>query len=108
MSLIVKLVSAPVKLNPGGVYHTPTLLPWVGQVATEITPAAAGMVLRQIWPWPRFASISVLGQLMSAAEAMPWLTARGASLCVASHHSANRSEERRVGKECRSRWAPSH
>src|SRR2546430_7349272 len=24
------------------------------------------------------------------------------------HHAANRSEERRVGKECRSRWSPDH
>src|SRR2546428_12275787 len=25
-----------------------------------------------------------------------------------SHHPGGRSEERRVGKECRSRWAPDH
>ena len=26
----------------------------------------------------------------------------------ALHHIPNRSEERRVGKECRSRWSPYH
>ena len=27
---------------------------------------------------------------------------------TASAYAANRSEERRVGKECRSRWSPYH
>src|SRR3712207_9144398 len=27
---------------------------------------------------------------------------------IARHHVAGRSEERRVGKECRSRWSPYH
>ena len=27
---------------------------------------------------------------------------------IAAIHSASRSEERRVGKECRSRWSPYH
>src|SRR5438105_6108459 len=27
---------------------------------------------------------------------------------VADHHALGRSEERRVGKECRSRWSPYH
>ena len=27
---------------------------------------------------------------------------------IASGHAYNRSEERRVGKECRSRWSPYH
>ena len=28
--------------------------------------------------------------------------------CTASEENAERSEERRVGKECRSRWSPYH
>src|SRR5260370_37981054 len=28
--------------------------------------------------------------------------------CCCSNSAANRSEERRVGKECRSRWSPYH
>ena len=29
-------------------------------------------------------------------------------LQISAHHRAERSEERRVGKECRSRWSPYH
>ena len=36
-------------------------------------------------------------------EWFPWLTNRVVHLCV-----GHRSEERRVGKECRSRWSPYH
>src|SRR2546429_4579933 len=36
-------------------------------------------------------------------ERVPWLRARSAMECW-----LNRSEERRVGKECRSRWSPYH
>ena len=35
------------------------------------------------------------------------LAAAGAKVVVTSRH-AERSEERRVGKECRSRWSPYH
>ena len=34
--------------------------------------------------------------------------ARGAGARVAVLEQAERSEERRVGKECRSRWSPYH
>ena len=30
------------------------------------------------------------------------------NLSVGTNNNANRSEERRVGKECRSRWSPYH
>ena len=33
---------------------------------------------------------------------------RGADLVIARNYIAERSEERRVGKECRSRWSPYH
>ena len=29
-------------------------------------------------------------------------------LCLQAEETLNRSEERRVGKECRSRWSPYH
>ena len=32
----------------------------------------------------------------------------GADVAGCSRKAANRSEERRVGKECRSRWSPYH
>src|SRR2546422_10559281 len=35
-------------------------------------------------------------------------TVRPASSAASANLSANRSEERRVGKECRSRWSPYH
>src|SRR5690348_17430467 len=39
----------------------------------------------------------------SRLRAISWLTPHIANAAV---HTANRSEERRVGKECRSRWSP--
>ena len=30
------------------------------------------------------------------------------AVILAANHLSNRSEERRVGKECRSRWSPYH
>ena len=35
-------------------------------------------------------------------------TDRIADTCSSYHQRMNRSEERRVGKECRSRWSPYH
>src|SRR5438093_12337328 len=45
------------------------------------------------------------------APASPWvrsLAARAAWSCSALPPTGRRSEERRVGKECRSRWSPEH
>src|SRR5688572_31543381 len=33
---------------------------------------------------------------------------RSPPACTGTHQRRNRSEERRVGKECRSRWSPYH
>src|SRR5689334_24652322 len=35
-------------------------------------------------------------------------TAHDATKCLKTHNRQTRSEERRVGKECRSRWSPYH
>ena len=43
----------------------------------------------------------ILVQNYTVAMAGAWLTLDGT-------HDARRSEERRVGKECRSRWSPYH
>src|SRR2546430_5666232 len=40
------------------------------------------------------------------AHALPWVLAEEAHADV--EYGAARSEERRVGKECRSRWSPYH
>src|SRR5574341_1276358 len=48
---------------------------------------------------------------MPMAETMPlppWLMAMGNSRLILSESGGARSEERRVGKECRSRWSPYH
>src|SRR3712207_9133391 len=49
---------------------------------------------------------SVLGDLVSAGlgvQGMSWVTSP-----AATELEQHRSEERRVGKECRSRWSPYH
>src|SRR3989449_11761455 len=43
-----------------------------------------------------------------AANARTKLESKGIDLLVANDVSQQRSEERRVGKECRSRWSPYH
>ena len=58
-----------------------------------------------------------LGVVGIIYESRPNVTAEAASLCLKSGNAAilrggseaiHRSEERRVGKECRSRWSPYH
>src|SRR2546430_8106826 len=42
------------------------------------------------------------------AATRPRKTKRGGARSAVMRPAANRSEERRVGKECRSRWSPYH
>src|SRR3989454_12063508 len=44
---------------------------------------------------------------VDAVLALPGIAVRG-ELLLHNHPSGVRSEERRVGKECRSRWSPYH
>ena len=44
----------------------------------------------------------------SGMKFMKKLTASGSATLSFVHGSGGRSEERRVGKECRSRWSPYH
>ena len=39
---------------------------------------------------------------------LPWWRSGWESACQCGGHGFERSEERRVGKECRSRWSPYH
>ena len=49
---------------------------------------------------------SKVKQLMEYAG---WYEGRSVDISIAEQYYANhRSEERRVGKECRSRWSPYH
>ena len=43
----------------------------------------------------------------TAAKALEWVR-DGQTLGLGTGRAATRSEERRVGKECRSRWSPYH
>ena len=42
------------------------------------------------------------------AEALPQTAGEGVTRRVLAYTDGLRSEERRVGKECRSRWSPYH
>ena len=42
--------------------------------------------------------------LKAEQDSFEWMFRRGETLCTKN----GRSEERRVGKECRSRWSPYH
>ena len=49
-----------------------------------------------------------LGQLPADEEAQPGARLRAQARIVDPEKALERSEERRVGKECRSRWSPYH
>src|SRR2546423_11715494 len=53
---------------------------------------------------PRFRYPRLLVSLLRYATAF----AASSSACASTHSVEPRSEERRVGKECRSRWSPYH
>src|SRR2546426_10457384 len=56
---------------------------------------------------PRFADLEVFLQLLPRSGTGQVLTAYQ-SLITGTKRRRERSEERRVGKECRSRWSPYH
>ena len=51
---------------------------------------------------PFFDRIKIINDLYEKGNHITYFTARGMGRCD------GRSEERRVGKECRSRWSPYH
>src|SRR3712207_9515471 len=58
------------------------------------------------------AGIDVPVLAISSTGSVPWLASAAEAVAAAvpdgRHRSLDRSEERRVGKECRSRWSPYH
>ena len=62
--------------------------------------------------WRRLFDVNVIGTLLCCQQAAQRMsTARGGqggAIVNLSSRAAERSEERRVGKECRSRWSPYH
>src|SRR2546421_11783708 len=69
-------------------------------------------LVEQRWVWP--AALAVIASELTAAALLLWpRTVRtgallASALLLAFAAYALRSEERRVGKECRSRWSPYH
>src|SRR5436853_6233487 len=68
---------------------------WLNQ-PTSRSPAATGSV-----------RVRVSDATRSDEAAAPWMNS-GDWAGVVTVRGADRSEERRVGKECRSRWSPYH
>ena len=57
---------------------------------------------------PPATPVTLPEQLLAGLDLADWRERLVASPLVASAATHNRSEERRVGKECRSRWSPYH
>src|SRR5690349_6960339 len=74
--------------------HTRSLRDWSSDVCSSDLMAWRNRSSRRRSRW------------RSTAEARPRSSARGPSSRARSSRPAIRSEERRVGKECRSRWSP--
>ena len=85
--------------------HAPTFEKFSTNVrfsaARWLAPELAGATAERLFltpPRPRYAG----------ASAMDLIDARGGMVEHKGRAIATRSEERRVGKECRSRWSPYH
>ena len=55
-----------------------------------------------------FTQIALAGKYIGAGLAVIAGLGTGIGQGIAAGYGASRSEERRVGKECRSRWSPYH
>src|SRR2546428_7458820 len=72
--------------------------------SSDVCSSDLGIELQRLfyeWDWPAGEK-----HLKRALELNP--SSAEAHLLYGSYFSAQRSEERRVGKECRSRWSPYH
>ena len=58
--------------------------------------------------WQNISSCSVLSPEIVLHDAFNVILWTSADICIVMHDNLGRSEERRVGKECRSRWSPYH
>src|SRR5256885_15277036 len=90
--------------QPAAGYHTLKLVPpdlWV--LTLLLGPFFVPGVKARI-PFAR-RPLTVLSSLMLVRVLTSLLTA---ACLIAAYFVPNRSEERRVGKECRSRWSPYH
>src|SRR3712207_3274065 len=82
---------------------------WLGATLTQVAPAQGttppGTVSSRLWT-PDVATTRSPSH--SPSERSSSACAGTASTKEAGGSSAKRSEERRVGEECRSRWSPYH
>ena len=81
-----------------------------GNAAGEACPVFHGSPLRAHWGLPDLADIEGDEATVDAAFAETWrlLGMRVEAFFALDLTAFDRSEERRVGKECRSRWSPYH
>ena len=63
---------------------------------------------RNLMKRKKFSFINVFGLAIGMASALLILTYVTFEFSFDKMHTKYRSEERRVGKECRSRWSPYH
>src|ERR1039458_617159 len=102
----------------------PTIWPW-GGFGVALYSQVDGFVVALVWPWGGFVLRSLclvyayymaLGWLWVALTANSGLSPNDNQRAwpkrlrtwPACPEAGDRSEERRVGKECRSRWSPYH
>src|ERR1035438_9112616 len=93
----------------GGTTDTVTLTTTSGSAAFSCYELKGAVTVGQIWDYAAVAqgtSASLIFPQQSAAIANDFVVA--AVGMAAGTINATRSEERRVGKECRSRWSPHH
>src|SRR5256885_7519389 len=85
--------------------HTRLQGDWSSDVcSSDLLLAACGRGLQKI----SGIVISINNNPAPPAAAARWQTALAGTERGAAHGGLYRSEERRVGKECRSRWSPYH
>src|SRR5260221_9846525 len=89
--------------------HTRSLCDWSSDVCSSDLLSSMGrpMLLKQLHGLPFLRSEAARGARLSSAIALP-VFVRGELTAVLVLFCGDRSEERRVGKECRSRWSPYH
>ena len=79
-----------------------------GAATTFLKKIGEHHVALRLDEWPQFAGAAVEGALLADYRFERFKSKKTAGLASLSVHVLARSEERRVGKECRSRWSPYH
>ena len=75
--------------------------------STASTVEVLVMALEALWSNRLRTGLTMLGVIIGIASVIA-ITSVGQGVQKATEQQLQRSEERRVGKECRSRWSPYH